>query len=47
MTQPVQDKETVTPAGERLDQLPAGVTFHDVTTNDPIRRPAAWCRRSC
>ena len=30
---PVPDRQTVTPSGERVDPLPAGVTFHDVTTH--------------
>lgn len=29
----VQDRQTVTPAGESLAPLPEGVTFHDVTTH--------------
>lgn len=32
MSEPIADKQTVTPAGERLDPMPAGVTFHDVIT---------------
>ena len=30
MAEPVQDKQTVTPQGESLQPLPAGVTFHDI-----------------
>ena len=32
MATPDQDKQTVTPAGESIQQVPAGVTFHDVIT---------------
>ena len=32
MATPVQDKQTVTPAGESIQLVPAGVTFHDVIT---------------
>ncbi|HEX5760443.1 MAG TPA: dTDP-4-dehydrorhamnose 3,5-epimerase [Thermoanaerobaculia bacterium] len=31
--EPVPDRQTVTPAGERVDPLPAGVRFHDVVTH--------------
>lgn len=33
MSAPVQDQQTVTPQGEQTQKLPAGVTFHDVTTH--------------
>ena len=33
MSTPVQDKQTVTPGGESIEKLPAGVTFHDVPTH--------------
>ena len=32
MTDPIQDKQTVTPDGESIQQVPFGVTFHDVIT---------------
>src|SRR5688572_15109290 len=32
MTEPIQDKQTVTPDGESIQQVPFGVTFHDVAT---------------
>ena len=32
MIDPTPDRQTDNAAGERLDPLPAGVTFHDVTT---------------
>lgn len=33
MSEPIQDKATVTPGGVRLNSLPAGVTLHDVVTH--------------
>lgn len=33
MPTPTQDKQTVTPAGDSVEKLPAGVSFHDVTTH--------------
>ena len=33
MSAPVQDQQTVTPQGEQTQQLPAGVSFHDVVTH--------------
>jgi dTDP-4-dehydrorhamnose 3,5-epimerase len=33
MSAPVQDQQTVTPAGESTQQLPVGVTFRDATTH--------------
>lgn len=32
MSQPLQDKQTVTSDGESIQQMPFGVTFHDVIT---------------
>jgi dTDP-4-dehydrorhamnose 3,5-epimerase len=32
MASPEKDKQTVTPSGESIEQVPAGVGFHDVTT---------------
>jgi dTDP-4-dehydrorhamnose 3,5-epimerase len=37
MLTPEQDAQTVTPQGERLDKLPAGVAFHDVHTHSDER----------
>src|SRR5262245_46954133 len=33
MSKPIQDKQTVTAAGENVQPLPAGVSFHDITTH--------------
>jgi dTDP-4-dehydrorhamnose 3,5-epimerase len=33
MSTPKQDRQTVTPAGESTEKLPAGVSFHDVVTH--------------
>jgi dTDP-4-dehydrorhamnose 3,5-epimerase len=33
MSAPVQDTQTVTPEGESIQKLPAGVTFHEVATH--------------
>ena len=33
MPEPIRDRRTVTPAGEAVAPLPAGVTFHDVPTH--------------
>ena len=33
MTEPIQDKQTVTPDGESLQPVPFGVTFYDVITH--------------
>lgn len=33
MTTPVRDQQTVTPQGEPIQRLPAGVMFHDVATH--------------
>ena len=37
MPTPQQDAQTVTPQGESVQKLPAGVTFHDVTTHSDER----------
>jgi dTDP-4-dehydrorhamnose 3,5-epimerase len=37
MPTPEQDVQTVTPRGERVEKLPAGVTFHDVVTHGDER----------
>jgi len=37
MPTPEQDVQTVTPQGERVDKLPAGVTFHEVVTHSDER----------
>jgi len=37
MPKPQQDAQTVTPQGESVEKLPAGVTFHDVTTHSDER----------
>ena len=37
MAEPVRDRATVTPAGERLDPLPDGVTFLDAPTHADAR----------
>ena len=37
MPTPEQDVQTVTPQGERVEKLPAGVTFHDVVTHGDER----------
>jgi dTDP-4-dehydrorhamnose 3,5-epimerase len=33
MSTPRQDKQTVTPDGESIEKLPAGVKFHDIVTH--------------
>ena len=37
MSAPEQDVQTVTPKGERVERLPAGVSFHDVVTHGDER----------